>query len=84
MKSSLRGVQHIIPSKRENDDREKVTLFMLHIRLKDHDADLLLTLNVPEKANSTDKYEDVLQYHTNVFENINRTFEIKDLSLLFG
>ncbi|CAI2381047.1 unnamed protein product [Moneuplotes crassus] len=84
IKSYLKGTQHIIPSKRADEDREEVTLFMVHLRLKEHDADILVTLNVPNKAANTDSYEDVLNYHTNVFENMNRTLEIRDLSLLFG
>ncbi|CAI2381200.1 unnamed protein product [Moneuplotes crassus] len=84
IKSYLKGTQHIIPSKIPTDDREEVTLFMLHLRLKDHDADILVTLNVPKKPTATTPYEEVVSYHTDVFENLNKSIEVKDLSILFG
>ena len=84
VKSCLKGYQKIIPSKRLTDDREFVTLFMIHLRLKDHDADILITLNVPDKASNPQGYEEVIAYHTNVFDLINKSLEIKNLSLLFG
>ena len=83
--SILKGTQKIIPSKKLDDPREDVTMFILHIRLKAHDADLLFTLNVPNKPASQDSiYETVLQYHDKVFELICGSVEVKDLTILFG
>ena len=84
IKSFLKGTQNIIPSKRETDPREVVTLFMLHLRLKDKEADILITLNVPKKEFETQSYQEIVAYHTSVFETINKSIEIRDLSLLFG
>ena len=59
-------------------------MFMLHLRLKEHEADILLTLNVPKKESHTESYDNILAYHNLVFELICSTIEIKDLSKLFG
>lgn len=83
-KSILKGTQKIIPSKKLTDPREDVTLLMLHLRLKEHDADILFTLNVPKKETHTESYENILNYHNLVFEMMCATVEIKDLSKLFG
>lgn len=83
-KSILKGTQRIIPSKKQTDPREDVTMFMLHLRLKEHEADILLTLNVPKKETQTESYDNILAYHSLVFELICSTIEIKDLSKLFG
>lgn len=59
-------------------------MLMLHLRLKEHNADILVTLNVPKKEANTEDYAVVLQYHTKVFEHICSTIEVADLSKLFG
>lgn len=49
-KSILKGTMKIIPSKRLTDPRENVTFLVLHLRLKNHDADVVLALHVPQKS----------------------------------
>ena len=46
----LSSIQQIIPSKNPDDEREDVTLMILHLRLKNYDSDILFTLNIPNKS----------------------------------
>ena len=84
LKHILKGTQKIRPSKSLTDPREFVTMLILHLRVKQHDADILITLNIPQKVSQPESYENILQYHHAVFELIWSSIEIKDLSLLFG
>ena len=53
----LKGVQKIIPNKKQQGDRDFVTMMMCLLRLNEpYDTDLLFTFNIPDKH--TDEDED--------------------------
>jgi hypothetical protein len=43
------GTQKIIPNNRLNEARDFVTILMMLIRLKNYEADFLISMNIPDK-----------------------------------
>ena len=90
--SWIAGTQRVSKGRDTKDKSNLISLFVTCIRLKDHETDILITMNSPliihEKSQSAQAIDldkiTTPQTHFGLFKNIVKSFEIKDLTCIFG